>query len=433
MPAKSARSPVKNLVECNCSQCGPSSAPISRTAWKAHLQRDTEKRLRASQKADTERVPAGAFMAAKRKNPDTAVLPQPDPTSSSRHTSHHRSVSTPNPISPPVLSDDVEMTLEQVAQTQIIVEPASTQIPLDTADTPEDIEMLDVTATPSSSTIPSTDLPPAPASAVAPVITPSRAPSTPETLLEPRESLAQESPYWFWQLILITVAWLHLHWHTPHRACTLLLKVLRNIFICLSLVKATDELPITLTTTFKRLGLNEDFEIRAVCPLCRRAYPENSPADLMCSHCHIPLFNAPPPSVTASISLLAPARPKATATPRPVLQSPYLLPSTQIIEFLNREGNEIACESYLTRKPVPGKMNDIQDGNVCQSLKGPDGRKFFETGPDRPDPDELRIGLCFGEDGFAFTRSKNAGTHTSGAASFCVTGLPHHTRFFTDL
>ncbi|KAF7359564.1 alcohol dehydrogenase [Mycena venus] len=47
----------------------------------------------------------------------------------------------------------------------------------------------------------------------------------------------------------------------------------------------------------------------------------------------------------------------------------------------------------------------------------------------RPDPDELRIGLCFGEDGFSFKRSDNSSTHTTGAASFCVSGLPHHLRY----
>jgi hypothetical protein len=192
---------------------------------------------------------------------------------------------------------------------------------------------------------------------------------------------------------------MHLHFHTPHRACDLLLKVLRNIFLCLALVKTEDKVPVTLTTTFKHLGLNEDFEILAICPQCRRSYPEESPADLMCSQCHIPLFNTPPPPISAGISLLASTRPKDPSKPRPVLQAPYLSLSTQIVEFLNREGNEVACESYLHRKPIPGKMQDIQDGEICQSLKGPDGRKFFETGPDRPDPDELRIGLCFGEDG----------------------------------
>ncbi|KAJ7747444.1 hypothetical protein DFH07DRAFT_747766 [Mycena maculata] len=258
---------------------------------------------------------------------------------------------------------------------------------------------------------------------------PARVTSEERPPLAPRNSFAQDSPYWFWQIILFMTAWLHLHFHSSHRACDLILKVLSKIFITLGLIKVEDKVPVTLKTTFKRLGLNEDFEIRAVCPQCRRTFPEDSPGDLMCPQCQIPLFNTPPPPSSTVLSLLASSRPKAAPKPVPVLQSPHLLLSMQIIEFLNRDGNEIACESYLTRKAVPGKMQDIQDGQICQTLKGPDGRKFFDTAPDRPDLEELRIGLCFGEDGFSFTRSKDSATHTTGAASFCVTGLPHHLRY----
>ncbi|KAJ7036197.1 hypothetical protein C8F04DRAFT_1036865 [Mycena alexandri] len=247
--------------------------------------------------------------------------------------------------------------------------------------------------------------------------------------LRARDTLAEESPYWFWQLILLMTSWLHLHFHTPHAACNLVLRVLRSIFLCLGLVTPQDKVPVTLTTTFKRLGLNENFEVCAVCPQCRRTYPQDSPADLMCSHCRIPLFNTSPVSAFATVPLLTSSRPKPAPKPKPVLQSPYLSLSTQIVEFLNREGNETACESYLTRTPVPGKLVDIQDGEICQTLKGYDGRKIFDTAPDRPNPEELRMGLCFGEDGFSFTRTHDAATHTTGAASFCVTGLPHHLRY----
>ncbi|KAJ7669694.1 hypothetical protein B0H17DRAFT_1209551 [Mycena rosella] len=276
-------------------------------------------------------------------------------------------------------AEDIEMSVPNNMSPKNSSEVHTTSRPA--ADSGEDVDMIDVSLPRTTNTVSAAQSPPS----VRP--------------LEPRDSLAQESPFWFWQLILMTTAWMHTHYHTPHRACTLLLKVLRSIFICLMLIKPNDKVPVTLTTTFKRLGLNEDFEIRAICPQCRRAYPEQSPADLMCSQCNAPLFNTPPPPVSTGISLISSSRAESKAKPRPVLQSPYLLPSTQIIEFLNRDGNEIACESYLTCTAVPGKMRDIQDGKICQSLKGPDGRKFFETGPNRPDPDELRIGLCFGEDG----------------------------------
>lgn len=168
----------------------------------------------------------------------------------------------------------------------------------------DDVEMID-TSIPAvidhASETPSQPASPSPIETIAGV---SASSESSTQLLAPRDSLAEESPFWFWQLILITTAWLHLHFHTPHRACTLLLKILRHIFVCLALIRAQDNVPVTLTTTFKRLGLNEDFEIRAICPQCRRAYPETSPADLLCSHCSIPLFNTPPSPTSEAIPLL---------------------------------------------------------------------------------------------------------------------------------
>ncbi|KAJ7137084.1 hypothetical protein C8R44DRAFT_869164 [Mycena epipterygia] len=312
----------------------------------------------------------------------------------------------PGPLPP---TEDVEMSLA----------PELHPPPLSTTDA-DDVEMVD-TSIPAA--IDHTLESPSP---IDPLTGISASSESSTQLLTPRNSLAEESPFWFWQIILITTAWLHLHFHTPHRTCTLLLKVLRNIFVCLALIRTQDNVPVTLTTTFKHLGLNEDFEIRAICPQCRRAYPETSPADLLCSHCSIPLFHTPPLPTSETIPLLGSHCPKPKSKPRPILWSPYLPLSTQIVKFLNREANEADCESYLKRTPITGKMQDIQDGDICRSLKGPDGRKFFETGSDRPDPDELRIGVCFGGNGFSFTCSRNAGIHTTGAASFCDTNLPHH-------
>ncbi|KAK6988426.1 hypothetical protein R3P38DRAFT_3229026 [Favolaschia claudopus] len=72
-----------------------------------------------------------------------------------------------------------------------------------------------------------------------------------EAIARPRESEAEESPFWFWQIILFLTAWLHLHYHLPHRACALLLKILRNIFITLRHIPSDNNVPITLATAFK--------------------------------------------------------------------------------------------------------------------------------------------------------------------------------------
>jgi hypothetical protein len=42
---------------------------------------------------------------------------------------------------------------------------------------------------------------------------------------------------------------------------------------------------------------------------------------------------------------------------------------------------------------------DISDGKIWNEIKGHDGRLFFENGDDRPDPDELRLGLTMNFDG----------------------------------
>ncbi|KAJ7231191.1 hypothetical protein C8J57DRAFT_1251282 [Mycena rebaudengoi] len=351
------RPSLKLLSSAAVQKCGPGSVKISPATVKQHLERDLETRLKKKRKEEPAAVSMSSFLSARRRK---QARPEPQP--------FNASVQAPSST-----DEDVTMDFETNLNT-------GSQLPTSTSTLFDDVEMPDAfvhaaaaPAVNTSSSDPSQTYPtPAP-------------PSTPSTLpLQPCDSLAEESPFWFWQLILLTTAWMHLHFHTPHRCCDLLLR---------------DKVPVTLTTTFKRLGLNEAFEIHAICPQCRRAYPEDSSSDLMCSQCHVPLFNTPPPPTSTVLSLLASTRPKAPPKSKPILQSPYLLPSTQLVEFLNRDGNEIACESYLTRTPVPGKMHDIQDGDICQSLKGPDGRKFFETGPSCPDPDELRIGLCFGEDG----------------------------------
>ncbi|THG92565.1 hypothetical protein EW026_g8374 [Hermanssonia centrifuga] len=64
-----------------------------------------------------------------------------------------------------------------------------------------------------------------------------------------------------------------------------------------------------------------------------------------------------------------------------------------------------------------GVLKSIQDGNVWKTIPGPilDGPVFFENTPDRPNPEELRIGVTLGFDDFAFVHSTFAGKHSTGA------------------
>lgn len=42
---------------------------------------------------------------------------------------------------------------------------------------------------------------------------------------------------------------------------------------------------------------------------------------------------------------------------------------------------------------------DISDGKIWNEIKGYDRRLFFENGDDRPDPDELHLGLTMNFNG----------------------------------
>ncbi|KAF7290474.1 alcohol dehydrogenase [Mycena kentingensis (nom. inval.)] len=352
-----------DLVECGCSQCPPGTL-VHRSTKRRHDARDEEGRVKGDVSALPEKLSAKEYLQRRRARLDIA--------------------STPSPANPPPSYPDPDVPMLP----ELPPDPTPLMPQSDTNDTSDSMDTGDA-----------------------------------PDLRRPRANGAEPSRFWFWQNVLLFIAWLHIHDHLSHRACNLLLKGLAFIFLTAKLLRPQDKVPVSLRTVFKKLGLEEDIKVRAMCPKCRRTYPAASPADLVCAKCAIPLFHAPP----ASPSSTAPTT--ASPNPKPILQALHVSFSSLIIDFLNRDENESACEAYLTRQSIPGKLADIQDGEICRTLKGPDGRPFFNTADDRPDPDELRIGVCMGEDGFAFTRTKDAASHTTGVASFCVTGLPQHLRY----
>ena len=108
----------------------------------------------------------------------------------------------------------------------------------------------------------------------------------------PSELLADSTPHWFWQIILLLTSWLHLHYHLPHAACNLILRVLRVIFVTLGALDIESRPPLTLNTTLKRLGLIDEFRVLPTCMKCRRMYPSTSAPDLKCSVCQIAIFRS---------------------------------------------------------------------------------------------------------------------------------------------
>ncbi|TDL17694.1 hypothetical protein BD410DRAFT_807179 [Rickenella mellea] len=246
----------------------------------------------------------------------------------------------------------------------------------------------------------------------------------PEPPPNPRDVLRQADRHWFSQILLCLVAWLHLHYHLPHRGVILILKVFKIIFTQAGLIPADEKPVISLNTTFRRLGLTDDVLVMPVCTTCHRVFPHDSQPDLECNVCNQPLFKRSRIQLNPSDGI-----PGNDRTDVPQLRSPFRPLSCQLPEFVNRIGMEDALDAWRTREQQPGILRDIMDGEVWKTIKGADGKRFFDNDANRPDADELRIGITLVFDGFGYHRSRNAGSHSTGVLSNCVANLPTHLKY----
>ncbi|KAG1755257.1 uncharacterized protein EDB91DRAFT_1042129 [Suillus paluster] len=189
----------------------------------------------------------------------------------------------------------------------------------------------------------------------------------------PSVVLAAASPHLFWKITLLLIAWLNLHYHLPHLTCTLILKITRHILIGLTVLAPDEKVAGSLNTVFNHLEIKDNFDIHPVCPICHHVYPHNSQGDAKCLNCSEPLFE-----------------PSASRTkPRPHLQCPQNPLSNAILHLLSHAGIEEELDAWHCHVPEPGKHALIQDGEL-----------FFDNSPERPDKDELCIGITLGFDGY---------------------------------
>lgn len=178
-----------------------------------------------------------------------------------------------------------------------------------------------------------------------------------------------------------------------------MLRVLRMIFVATGILKRDNTVPVTLKTTLKRLGLVDQFRVLPTCPKCRRMYPPDCDVNTICS-CGTPLFGS------TSDDFDLPGQSSSRSSKRkPVLVTPTRLISEQLAALLGQPGMEDEIDAWRKRPHTRGKLSSIQDGRVWCTIPGPDGRPFFENGDDRPDPDELRIGITMNYDGSALILS----------------------------
>ncbi|GJE84480.1 hypothetical protein PsYK624_005560 [Phanerochaete sordida] len=249
-----------------------------------------------------------------------------------------------------------------------------------------------------------------------------------------REYIQSAISLWWWQPIMLLLVKLHLD-GVPHRAINMTISVISSIFILLGLIEQKSDVPQTLKTTIKRLHLDDEFPIGAMCPKCFRVYPGDSDPDTLCTACETPLFkgygmdtNVVPGDVV-DIWTDWHVRHAARRAPKPSLQVPMRLPSEMLADLINSTPRmEANLDKWRESPSDPGQLRCVQDGDVWKTIKGPDGTPFF----DDVHAHELRIGVSMGFDGFGFTRSSFSGKHSTGALSLCVQNLDVHQRYRTE-
>ncbi|TFY73350.1 hypothetical protein EWM64_g10662 [Hericium alpestre] len=219
----------------------------------------------------------------------------------------------------------------------------------------------------------------------------------PPAPLPPDQILDDSHNLWFVQVILLVVAYLNTKFHLQFKACAVLLFALRQIFVALGLIEATDTMPETLKTTFKHLQLEDQFHLLITCPSCFRMFEPTVPSTSTCSTCNIPLFDTSHTSTTSD--LFQRVTHKALPALKPKLSVPFQLLSSLLMDMLACLGMEEEMDAWKSRGQEDGKYKEIMDGAIWKTLKGHDKKIFFNA---EDDSEELRIGVTLRLDWYAF-------------------------------
>ena len=195
-------------------------------------------------------------------------------------------------------------------------------------------------------------------------------------------------------LLYLLVSWLHTACQLAFPACRAVLVVVGQILAAAGILSEHHALYISLASVMAGIGVEPVFCILPVCPSCLEVYPAEYPRNLPCRRCSSPIF-----SHTRRHDR---RRPGAPAIVQPLLQFPVKGIEAQLREILVVPGMEGLMDGWRTKSRAPGSYQDNFDGRVCQELRGPDGRTFFEN-PLPPQSSEVQIGLTLGVDWFVPT------------------------------
>lgn len=207
---------------------------------------------------------------------------------------------------------------------------------------------------------------------------------------------------WFVRLILITIVFLHFHFHLPFAACDVLLYVIGTILAAVDAINKDEreKMPRTLKTVLRRLEFVDRFKKLPRCEGCHRLFYEDIPQtlDFTCPDCHTKIYERPTKSFLADMSDLLRRR-RTPIPPKPRCVVPFRPISSLLSNFLAQNNMLEKMDSWRHKdRSNPALLRDIMDGRIWKGLKDPNGKSFF--GSETP-PNETRIGLTLNFDSYA--------------------------------
>ncbi|KAJ3525424.1 hypothetical protein NMY22_g10588 [Coprinellus aureogranulatus] len=223
-------------------------------------------------------------------------------------------------------------------------------------------------------------------------------------------------------LLYLLVAWLHVQFRLPFRACSALVKIVILIIKSYSVPIADDPLS-TLTRIMDKIDVEPTIHLLPICPTCLEVYPAKDSTPAVCRRCNSNIFKSKSSEEA-----------EANTDKRvPLLCFPYKSILSSLTEIVAAPGVEEELDKWRKVERRPGRYTDIFDGAVARSLQCPDGSLFFRNDPgDDKGPDGvLRIGVTLGVDWFSYHRSQIAPSYTSCPMSFNIANLPPHLRYRT--
>ncbi|KAJ7305462.1 hypothetical protein DFH08DRAFT_825153 [Mycena albidolilacea] len=199
-----------------------------------------------------------------------------------------------------------------------------------------------------------------------------------------------------------------------------------------------EKLPRQLPTVFSRFDLTDTFKRHPICYLCHKIFDPAVPPDTLCPDCECEIFR---PQTRTLFRRLFQSEPEPTVSGdsdpetdsagstlgrQPHVVAPIQVLSDSLRHLFARPGMVPAVNGWKAQEHSPNELRSIQDGEVWNTITGPDKKRFFFEGDSEK---EIRLGVTFSLDWFGRKTSNYGPSHSSGVMSYCVQNFENSLRY----